>query len=56
LPICGCACVWENNQNNKLINISEEAEKNTLGSEKIMDKMFTVWILIIAFIVRRKLV
>jgi len=26
-----------------------------LGSEKIMDKMLPAWILIIAFIVRRKL-
>jgi PGF-pre-PGF domain-containing protein len=42
--------------NESVNNVSEKTEKNALGSEKIMDKMFTVWILIIAFIVRRKLV
>ncbi|WP_255419076.1 PGF-pre-PGF domain-containing protein [Methanohalophilus sp. RSK] len=42
--------------NESINTVSEEAEKNALGSEKIMDKMLPAWILIIAFIVRRKLV
>jgi PGF-pre-PGF domain-containing protein len=41
--------------NDSVNNVSGEAKKNALGSEKIMDKMLPVWILIIAFIIRRKL-
>ncbi|ADE36533.1 S8 family serine peptidase [Methanohalophilus mahii] len=41
--------------NESVNNVSGEAEKNVLGSEKVMDKMLPAWILIIAFIVRRKL-
>lgn len=41
--------------NESVNNVSEKTEKNTLGPEKIMDKMLPAWILIIAFIIRRKL-
>ncbi len=45
----------ETDTNESVNNVSGDAEKNALGSEKIMDKMLPAWILIIAFIVRRKL-
>jgi PGF-pre-PGF domain-containing protein len=41
--------------NESVNNVSGEAEKNVLGSEKVMDKILPAWILIIVFIVRRKL-
>ncbi len=41
--------------NESVNNVSEKTEKNALGPEKIMDKMLPAWILIIAFIIRRKL-
>ncbi|APH39514.1 S8 family serine peptidase [Methanohalophilus halophilus] len=41
--------------NESVNNVSGKAEKNALGPEKIMDKMLPAWILIIAFIVRRKI-
>ncbi|OJH48712.1 hypothetical protein MPF_1759 [Methanohalophilus portucalensis FDF-1] len=27
LPICGCGGIWENNQDNKLIDISEKQRR-----------------------------
>ena len=41
--------------NESVSNVSEKTEKNALGPQKIMDKMLPAWILIIAFIIRRKL-